>query len=107
MTASQPITTRAEAVAWLRVHGCYAAERNWSFGESLIVGSHQSFTDTDPPIGLIQKAHCVFPQEDGWALQILGERGTVRTFDRLDSAVRAAAHAVSASTDCDLPHPRD
>jgi hypothetical protein len=98
MDAGPPIKSRAEAATWLSDQGLYAAERSWSLGESLVVGSGQAWIDTDPPIGLIQDAHCVFLHDGRWSTQRLGASGLVDSFESLDAAVRTIARVLSASS---------
>ena len=96
MEAEPSIESKVEAVAWLREQGLHAADRSWSFGDSLIVGSGQSWTDTTPPIGLIQDAHCVFLHEGRWSMQKLAAKGQINSFESLAAAVTAIEKVLSA-----------
>jgi len=73
------LADRDGTVDWLRSQGFYAAKRDWSFGESVIVasGGRQLFHSPEEPVTISESGEpvvvyshmlCIYPEAEHWAV---------------------------------------
>lgn len=94
------LTTRESAVQWLNKQGLYAATRDWSLGETIMVAEgqfstkHQSLRSPNPGEEIIAYRFMLYihPDSNQWSVSDLSNAYPIsKTYKTLEEATHEAA----------------